>query len=201
MTLNSSLVPLANAVRNLTFNDRKLSIDEMAKALTYWNLFKAEFPTIDTDNGLQSIKDGNSQKFTFSGSFSHNVYIHDWGYIQRWITSGTEVEQALTVETDGTLNHLILHNYNSGKGNQEDTISQYFAKLTSNKYRIYLDSKNKISSVIEPFNFDINISNGTYVKFSELYFNMVGYYTQGGGIIKLMLLYLQSDFNDWRYAI
>lgn len=201
MTLNSSLVPLANAVRNLTFNDQKLSIDEMAKALTYWNLFKAEFPTMDTYNGLQSIKDGNSQKFTFSGSFSDNVFLHDWRYIQRWITSGTEVEQALTVETDGTLNHLILHNYNAGMGNQGDTISQYFAKLTSNKYRIYLDAKNKINNIIEPFNFDINISNGTYVKFSEPYFNLVSSYTQGGGRIRLMLLHLQSDFNDWRYAI
>lgn len=175
MTLNSSLTSLADSVRKIAFNSgSKYSIDDMATVLNNWYLFRSEFPQLSDDNGQLSVTDGNAQKLTISGTYVHNIYINNWSYIQRLITSGTEVEQALTVETDGTLNHLILHNYNAGIGNQEDTISQYFANLTSNKYRIYLDAKNKKDSYIEPFNFDINISNGTYVKFSEPYFNIVG---------------------------
>lgn len=175
MSLNSSLTSLADSVRKISFNSGvKYSIDSMATVLNNWYLFRSEFPQLSDNNGQLSVTDGNAQKFTISGNYVQNIFINNWAYINLLADVGTNIKQAMTVETDGTVNYIDLLTYNASKGDQGTVVSKYMTKVADNTYRVYISANNKIRNVVEPFNFNVNISNGTYIKFSEPYFSIEG---------------------------
>ena len=202
MTLNSSLSALGDTIRDLTWGVSKLSIDDLTYRLKQNCLYNTRMPKIMAPNGL-SNPDGNAQIIPVNGSISGNFYLDNWSVIQYFLLKYKTytVKQAMTVETDGKLNSIYIHTYMSSVGSIERNVVSKIAKLDDKTTRVYFQSLTDTSNnafIIEPFNFGLDLSNATYIKFSEPYLEI----TLGGGDrIKFMLLYLQSDFKDWRYVI
>ena len=195
------MTDLANTIRGLTWGVSKLSIDDLTYRLKQNCLYNTRMPKIASPNGF-SKPDGNSQILSVNGSISGNFYLDNWNNIQYLLLKYKTytVKQAMTVETDGKLNSIYLHTYMSSAGNRERDVVSKIAKLDDKTTRVYFQSLVDTDDnvfIFEPFNFDADLSSVTYIKFSEPYLEI----TLGGGIIKLMLLHLQSNFNDWRYAI
>lgn len=202
MTLNSSMTDLANTIRDLTWGVSKLSVDDLTSRLKQNCLYNTRMPKIASPNGI-SNPDGNDQILSVNGSISGNFYLDNWSAIQYWLLKNKTytVKQAMTVETDGKLNYIYLHTYLSAAGNRERNVVSKIAKLDDKTTRVSFQSLVDTSDnafIIEPFNFGVDLSSATYIKFSEPYLEIT---LGGGGRIKLMLLHLQSNFKDWRYSV
>ena len=203
MTLNTSFYELAEAVRKYVGTNSQLSISDMTDSLNKhiftpnvmspmpqmrYNLNNGKGHILSNPNadGSQTF-DLSSYKFTGSQLYLTNPLLVN-------VHKGDRITEFITVKGDGF-----------------NDMTADFAYPGAKSYPIFHQSFISTGSIcIISFVFDVPTDGNVelfhfwsnYDKDSVTFYNpKVFIDSVGGGRIKLMLLHLQSNFNNWRYAI
>lgn len=180
MTFSETMTTLANAVRDKIWYSPKLGIQEMASLLTTRHILHIPMPTVVNPNSIESTPKGDTQYFKIDGSINGWFYLKNWVNECIWITAGKPVTQSITIETDGNINSYHLMLYLAGGGDRSSANEEHLTKLADNLYRLTSRGIAGDNGNLEYFNFNLSISNATYVQFSEPYVSIAENKLGGG---------------------
>lgn len=194
MSLSDTMTTLANTVRATIHHstDYKqgsvlLGLSDMVYRLNNF-ILRTNVPVFTNSDStfVTKLQDGkqvfNSTKpININTGVYPNNYTEDISLVSK---SGTRFEQGITIETDGNVNLTdtkILF-YLAFDDPHKEIDCQNIVKLRDNVYRLSTNGiATKESLMFEPFNINLDISNCTYIKFSELSFNVIEPSVIGGG--------------------
>lgn len=205
MTLNNSFYELAEAVRKYVGTNSQLSISDMTDSLNkhiFTSNIMSPMPQMryDLDNGkghiLSNANDDGSQTFDLSSYKFIGGQLYLTNPLLVNVHKGDRITEFITVKGDDFSDMTADFAYPSSKSYptfQHSFISTGKICIISYVFDVPTDGN------VELFHFWSNYDKDSVTFYNpKVFIDSVG---GGGGRIKLMLLHLQSNFNNWRYAI
>ena len=186
MSLNEEMTTLADTVRATThygvdFDSKNglLGLSDMVYRLNNF-ILRTNVPVFtNSDSTFVTKPQGGKQVFNSTKPININTGVYPNNYTEDIFIvpkSGTRYEQGITIETDGNVNltDTKISFYLAANDSHNEIDCQDIVKLRDNAYRLSTNGiVTKENLIFEPFNIILAISNFTYIRFSELSFNIV----------------------------